>query len=114
MLTIDVYKRQGNVRELKLTIAKAATLAKWHGNSKHSCNVITEDCIEFIVSTNSLDLNFNDLARSYDDYEKEIIMKTLISHHMNKTAAAKTLKISKSTFFEKIKKYKININLESN
>ena len=98
--------RSGNIRELKNLVFRAAILS--HGDEINE-GVIAEILPESFFHTRSGKKGFSDLShlRKIDRAEREAIIYELKKTKWNKTQAAKNLGISKSTLFDKLKKYRI-------
>lgn len=94
---MSCYKWPGNIRELENILEKAAIL----GDGK----VIIPD--DIVLPVNELE-DFS-LKSQMDDYEKNIITKSLKLFNGEKIKTAKYLNIGRTNLFEKIKKYNINI-----
>lgn len=110
---IDKLKRHhwpGNVRELENVIQRAVLMAK--------SNIITEQEIFFdTVPNNGNGDNRFSLSSDYDgaplktvlaEVEKEIICNSLKKHHGNVAESAKELKVGKTAFYDKLKRFGIN------
>jgi DNA-binding NtrC family response regulator len=92
---MNAYSWPGNIRELEHTIEKATILAE-------GTLVRTEDLN--LKNIPAQQPAHHDKA-SYDDYEREILRKTLLRHSGNLTSAAKELGISRQTIYNKMKRY---------
>ena len=96
------YDWPGNVRELENVLERAVNLCE--GNtilSKHLAvrrNILKSNEGEDILS----------LKETLDAVEKDTIEKVLLSYNGDKKKAMEALDISKSTFYEKLKKYNID------
>lgn len=100
----------GNVRELENVIQRAVLMAK--------SNVITNNELFFdrqheseptIQTTSLLDtLDGMPLKDMLAEVEKEIISRILRKHHGNVATTIKELKVGKTAFYDKIKRYKIS------
>ena len=110
---IDKLKRHhwpGNVRELENVIQRAVLMAK--------SNIITEQEIFFdTVPNNGNADNRISLSSDYDgaplktvlaEVEKEIICNSLRKHHGNVADSAKELKVGKTAFYDKLKRFGIS------
>lgn len=91
----------GNIRELENSIEHAVTLSK-------SRILYVSDFPSFI-SHKDVSKNFNQ-SHPLDEVEKKAITQALETCKWNKSATAVYLKISRSTLYEKLKKYEINYN----
>lgn len=98
MRNIMNYRWPGNVRELENTIEHAAVLAK--GNVVESIDLppLVAGLAAQSVATPS---------RSITDTEARLLREVLEECNWNKTEAAQRLGISRSTLYEKIKKYQL-------
>lgn len=93
---LKMYEWPGNVRELKNIIESAVLLADDYSlllPENFRIDVIQED--------------FSD-TRLIDEAEKSSIMTVLERHRFNRTLAAKDLRISRKTLYNKIKKYSLS------
>ncbi len=110
---IDKLKRHhwpGNVRELENVIQRAVLMAK--------SNIITEQEIFFdTLPQNGDQDNRISLSSDYDgaplksvlaEVEKEIISNSLKKHHGNVAESAKELKVGKTAFYDKLKRFGIS------
>jgi len=93
------HKWPGNVRELEHCIARACIMCRGGILEEHFFGQLPREKGE--ESKQSLPL---------ERAEREIILQTLVKHNGNKAAAAKELNISRTTLYEKIKKYGVHIN----
>ena len=84
----------GNVRELENVIEHAVIVAKQD-------RVLMKDLPQYLLQAPSSALKMVSLQ----DYEKNLILKTLEETHWNKHQAAKRLNINRSTLYGKIKRY---------
>ena len=94
---MQLYSWPGNIRELRSVVRRAVILTQK----------------DYIIS-NDLNLEINKMRIPEDEYilndedkEKEIILKALATTKNNRTKAAELLRLSRSTFYEKLKKYLI-------
>jgi transcriptional regulator with GAF, ATPase, and Fis domain len=95
------YNWPGNVRELENSIEHAVVLAK-------ESTVLLTDLPSAILEEGSLSLPDPDVRQcSIVENEENLIRKVLEESEWNKTAAAVQLGISRSTLYEKLKKYQI-------
>lgn len=88
------YSWPGNIRELENIIERAITLC----DSK----MIYPEHINIIEESSGMTLK-----EQLNRVEKEILEKSLLEHSGNKLLVMKNLGISKSVFYEKLKKYQI-------
>ena len=105
MRRLQSYNWPGNIRELENLMERAVVLTK-------SDVLTTRDFPSFINQTEvvanmdiDLDQTLTDLV---DGFERQIIMKALEENNFNKLRTAEKLKIHRSTFMSKLKKYGIN------
>jgi len=97
------YHWPGNVRELEHTIERAVLLGK-------EIRIGLQDLPPSLAARNNNVLPLADaVARSYTlrDLEKEYIMRVMESVHGNKTEAAKTLGVDRTTLYRKLEEYKL-------
>jgi DNA-binding NtrC family response regulator len=105
------YSWPGNVRELKNVIQRLSLFAD---EQIHPCDlppeIRNEDPLELIVK--ACDRCFVDKDMSFDHVvaclEVNLLKESLQKTKCNQTQAAKSLKMSLSTFRDKLKKYSIN------
>ncbi len=100
----------GNVRELENVVQRAVLMAK--------SNIITEEEIIFDAPpgghqdgpNSSLPKQFNNgpLKNILNTIEKEIIVETLKKHNGNVAKASKQLKVGKTAFYDKLKRFDIS------
>jgi Nif-specific regulatory protein len=99
----------GNVRELENVIQRAVLMTK--------SNIITEQEIFFDISLDAKNNNNSIMTREYTDsslknilaeVERDILIETLKRHHGNVTNAAEELKVGKTAFYDKLKRYEIS------
>ncbi len=100
------YHWPGNIRELQNVIRRAVLLA--------SGDIITtrelpED-MEMVINTATVPTpvaSVQDIRTINEQFEKELIIKTLIQTRYNKSKAARILKIDRTTLYNKLNKYGI-------
>jgi len=98
---LEQYEWPGNVRELRNVVETAAALAK-------APVLEPRHLVFFSPRRKDASLSGMDLAgKSLETIERAAIVQTLERCKGNKTHAAKTLGISTSTLYEKVKKYSI-------
>ncbi|MGE4319240.1 MAG: sigma-54-dependent transcriptional regulator [Deferribacterales bacterium] len=110
--TLESYRWQGNVRELKNVMAKAVAMA--------NSGAVTKDVMISALGTGSdsdcepcrdvsgyfrTKFSENILVQAVEEVEESIIKSVLAECQNNNTAAAKMLGISRVTLYEKLKKY---------
>jgi len=94
------YSWPGNLREMQNCVKRATLLTQGDFIEK---NVLPS---EFFQSKEQKSANESNLALS--DNEKELILNALAKTQNNKSEAAKLLKITRKTLYNKIKLYEIN------
>ena len=97
------YHWPGNVRELEHTIERAVLLGK-------EGRIGPQDLPPSLVaSKDNVSPLADAVARSYTlkDLEKEYIMRVMEIVHGNKTEAAKTLGVDRTTLYRKLEEYKV-------
>jgi two-component system response regulator HydG len=97
------YHWPGNVRELEHTIERAVLLGK-------EGRIGPQDFPPSLVaSKDNVSPLADAVARSYTlrDLEKEYIMRVMEIVHGNKTEAAKTLGVDRTTLYRKLEEYKV-------
>jgi len=94
METLIAHSWPGNVRELENVIEHAVTIAKQD-------KILTKDLPQYLLLR---PLPMQEFA-TLQDYEKNLILKTLQETNWNKHKAAKKLNINRSTLYGKIKRY---------
>ncbi len=96
------YDWPGNVRELENILERAINLCD--GNTIFSKHLILKPNVSEKFETKDI----IPLKKSVEEFEKKTIEKVLKLHKGNKNKTMKSLGISKTTFYEKLKKYDIN------
>jgi DNA-binding NtrC family response regulator len=101
---LRAYPWPGNVRELKNVIQRAVVMAK---GAELTADLLPPRITTGMGSAASAKAHWPSirLGMSLEDVEKEFIMMTLKSMAGNKAKAAATLKISRHTLYDKLKKY---------
>ncbi len=94
------YDWPGNVRELENTLERAINFLD------DEVRIQTKHLPPKIIGTTSSD-NTSTLKETMEEMEKEIILNRLILSKGNKSEAAESLGISRTSLYEKIKKYDI-------
>jgi DNA-binding NtrC family response regulator len=97
------YHWPGNIRELEHTIERAVLLGK-------EARIGLQDFPPSLVARNDHVLPLADaIAKSYTlkDLEKEYIMRVMETVGGNKTEAAKTLGVDRTTLYRKLEEYKV-------
>lgn len=102
------YSWPGNIRELKNMMKRAVLLAT---SDTITLKELPEE-MEFFVQEaqqhSPLTLS-TDLKQSQETMEKELILKALADTHYNKSKAARLLNIDRTTLYNKLAKYNIEI-----
>jgi DNA-binding NtrC family response regulator len=101
---LRAYPWPGNVRELKNVIQRAVVMAK---GAELTADLLPPRITTGIGSAASGKAHWPSirLGMSLEEVEKEFIMMTLKSMAGNKAKAAATLRISRHTLYDKLKKY---------
>jgi DNA-binding NtrC family response regulator len=97
------YRWPGNVRELEHTIERAVHLGK-------EIRIGLQDFPPSLVARSDNVLPLAEaIGKSYTlkDLEKEYIMRVMETVHGNKTEAAKTLGVDRTTLYRKLEEYKV-------
>ena len=122
MTRLEEYKWPGNVRELRNTIERAVILAgsgmlgvehlpPHFGEPGFAPPAIRAGGVEntqssevqrYLDETNSVRV---EVGTTVDEAERQLILKTLLATHNNKTKAAEILGISSKTLQNKLKEY---------
>lgn len=92
------YSWPGNIRELENAIERAANYV-WEGE------IDVNDLPSQIFQVTPEPLDSSVYRSAVQDAQKEIILEALRKVNGNKSAAARLLNISRSAFYEKLKKY---------
>jgi two-component system response regulator HydG len=93
------YDWPGNVRELENSIEHAVVLSKGGRiEPRHLPSALVRSKNE---------LNPSSSPRSLFDHEKNLLMEVMEACDWNKSQAARHLKISRSTLYDKLKKYQV-------
>lgn len=99
----------GNVRELINTIQKAVLLCPENTmETKHLKVIVQEEKHDFKQESDFINNIINQpisISKKVDLFEKEIIKQAVEQNNGNKTSAAKWLKVSRKTLYEKLKKF---------
>jgi transcriptional regulator with PAS, ATPase and Fis domain len=102
------YSWPGNVRELKSTIERAVIFSK--GEEIDTDKLFRKsDSLEFVQGTFTLECP----SLTLDDVEKSLLLKVLSNANWNIQHSARVLNISRTTLYEKIKRYKLESFRES-
>jgi two-component system, NtrC family, response regulator AtoC len=104
MRVLEDYEWPGNIRELENVLERAVVLNK-------SNKLTMEDFPDKIANRQKTTIEFSEddgLSSAVDDYERTLIISELEKNNGNKFQTALKLKINRSTFMSKLKKYEIN------
>ncbi len=96
IIALKSYPWPGNIRELEHAIEKAVILAE---------GVIVKVDDLFLKKLPNMNPTVPDSPVSFDDYEKDIIRKSLLRNMGNLASASRELGISRQTIYNKMKKY---------
>ncbi|MCK4395704.1 sigma-54-dependent Fis family transcriptional regulator [candidate division WOR-3 bacterium] len=97
------YNWPGNVRELKSTIERAVIFSR-EGDINLEKLFRKKDTLEEVEGIFTLECP----SLTHDDVEKSLLLKVLVNARWNIQHSARVLKISRTTLYEKIKKYGLN------
>lgn len=101
------YKWEGNVRELQHVLERACvTAGSGPLKLEHFDFLLSRIYKKDRIKNDKLNDSLNNITA---EVEKEKIIKTLIETKGNKTSAAKLLNIDRSSLYNKLKKYNIDI-----
>ena len=95
------YSWPGNVRELENAIEHAVVLAK-------NEQIVVSDFPSSVIKTGSEKPDTANQKQTIIENEAQLVLDVLESCDWNKTTAASRLGISRSTLYEKLKKYQIH------
>ncbi|GAB6085574.1 sigma-54 interaction domain-containing protein [Alkaliphilus crotonatoxidans] len=109
------YHWPGNIRELANLIERALNLVEKEAmiNLDHFPYYIRKVAkVDTTTAVDSLEVNFDGTLKDiFEEIEKKAIQKTLMQYEGNKYQTAKKLGISRTSLYEKIKKYGLeNVN----
>jgi len=108
MILLQNYPWPGNVRQLRNTIRAAALLAEDTVDSEHVRTIIAKDQKRGSSLTTS---GRNSLKKVAHKAEKEMILEALHKTSHNKARAARLLKIDRTVLYDKIRKFKIPLEI---
>ncbi|QFT90273.1 Transcriptional regulatory protein ZraR [Bacillus sp. THAF10] len=98
--SLSRYRWPGNIRELENVIQAAVHLST-------GAKLSLEALPDYVTNAFALPLGSNTLKETLEDAEKQAIIQTLEKMQQDKYQTAKQLGISKSSLYEKIKKYQL-------
>lgn len=102
------YNWYGNIRELRNTVERASVVCD--NNTIYLKDLppyITDKGKNYLGETNS-NIETGNLPLMIKNIEKQAIIKALEEHNYNKSAAIRVLKISRKTFYKKLREYKLD------
>ena len=100
LTVLSRYRWPGNIRELENVIQAAVHLSTGD-------KLTLESLPDYLTESYAIPFGSKSLKETLEEAEKQAIMQTLENVHDDKLEAAKLLGISKSSLYEKIKKYHI-------
>lgn len=100
------YHWPGNIRELQNVIRRAVLLASGDVITTRELPEDMETVINAAAVPTSV-ASVQDIRTINEQFEKELIIKTLIQTRYNKSKAARILKIDRTTLYNKLNKYGI-------
>lgn len=100
LTVLSRYRWPGNIRELENVIQAAVHLSTGD-------KLTLEALPDYLTESYSIPFGSKSLKETLEDAEKQAIIQTLENVHDDKLEAARLLGISKSSLYEKIKKYHI-------
>lgn len=92
------YEWQGNIRELSNIIERAVNVAEFGGE-------ITVSHLPHNITEKELIINNKSLQQILEEAEKKAILESLKISKGNRSKAARLLRISRTTFYEKLEKF---------
>lgn len=105
------YHWPGNIRELQNIIKRGVLLAQKEWITLAELPIDMQLSMELAATTATNPIqDTNDIKVANEKMEKELIIKTLIETKYNKSKAAKILKMDRSTLYNKLAKYKIELD----
>jgi len=108
MKLLQKYPWPGNVRQLRNTIRAAALLAEDTIELEHVRTIVAKDQKRGSSLTTS---GRNSLKKVAQKAEKEMILEALHKTSHNKARAARLLKIDRTVLYDKIRKFKIPLEI---
>lgn len=104
------YEWPGNIRELQNVIERAVILSQGHEiKAHHLPKEIQKTDTGKSEASQGLIINFPDQGISFDEVEKELILKALEKSGGNQTKAAQLLGITRSALLYRAQKYQIKL-----
>ncbi|KMJ57777.1 transcriptional regulator [Bacillus sp. LL01] len=100
LVALSRYRWPGNIRELENVIQAAVHLSTGE-------KLTLEALPDYLTDSFSIPIGSKSLKETLEDAEKQAIIQTLEKYQHDKLGAAKQLGISKSSLYEKLKKYSI-------
>ncbi len=100
LVALSRYRWPGNIRELENVIQAAVHLSTGE-------KLTLEALPDYLTDSFSIPIGSKPLKETLEDAEKQAIIQTLEKYQNDKLVAAKQLGISKSSLYEKLKKYSI-------
>jgi two-component system response regulator AtoC len=103
LAALEEYSWPGNIRELENYMERAVVLNK-------TGIIVKEEFPEPIVHTQKTVVEYNEadgLLSAVEQYEKQLIISELKKNNWNKAKTANKLKIHRSTFMSKLKKFSV-------
>jgi len=101
------YDWPGNIRELENLIERLVTLAPPH-EEVIDYSLLPEGFFRRAQGQSNGEKDIQSLPDQLDEYEKQLIKKTLLEKDWNQSAAARALQISESNIRYKIKKFNLS------
>jgi len=99
------YDWPGNVRELENIVERAINLTE--GNTILSTHLIINKSKKSNLNANN---EIKSLKDAVCDVEKKVLEEAIVYSNGDKKTAMNLLQISKTSFYEKVKKYNLDIN----